>query len=86
MGEVYKCHIKEIKVYGMMVELLPSGVKTLLHASMIDHYLVNPTKMGYTLGQEMEVKYLGKDKRTGRLVVSRKALLDPFKSNDVSGW
>lgn len=68
-----------------MVELMPSGVQTLLHASMIDHYLVNPMKMGYNMGQEMEVKYLGREERTGRLVVSRKALLDPSKGTDVSG-
>ena len=59
-----------------MVKLVPSGVKVLLHASQLDHHFVDPFKEGYKVGDEIKVKYLGRDENTGRLEISRKVLLD----------
>ena len=74
-------------MYGLVVELLPSKIKTLLHASRIDHYLVNPLKMGYKVGDEMKVKYLGVEPGTGKKVISRKVLLDPStKDADIVSY
>ena len=35
----------------------------------------NPRDLGMKVGDVVDVKYLGKDERTGRLEISRKALL-----------
>ncbi len=58
-----------------MINLLPSNATALLHSNELDHAPSFPLKMGYKVGDEIEVKYVGKDELTGRLSVSRKALL-----------
>ena len=78
MGEVYKSRIFDVRHYGLMVELVPSGTKVLLHSSNIAHGgFVDPSQAGYKVGDEIEVKYLGKDAKTGKKLISRKVLLDP---------
>jgi polyribonucleotide nucleotidyltransferase len=82
MGAVYSARVVDIKSFGVMVELAPSGVKALLHLSQIDHKKVaHPDELGFQLGQTMSVKYFGRDP-AGRLRISRKVLLkNPFREN-----
>ena len=77
LGEVYKSRVVEVRYYGLMVELLPSGSKLLLHSSHIDHQPVDLLNTDYKVGDEIMVKYIGKDRTTGKALISRKALLDP---------
>lgn len=67
------------------MELEPSGIKSLLHCSQIDHkHIVHPDELGFQLGQTMSVKYFGRDP-AGRLRISRKALLkNPYKKQNPS--
>ena len=78
-GNIYSARITDVKHYGFMLQLLPDSVSTscLLHASQVDKGFVDPFKYGYKKGDEISVKYLGRNKLTGRLEVSRKALLAP---------
>ena len=70
-----------------MITLLPSNATALLHSNELAHSPSFPLAMGYKVGDEIEVKYMGKDELTGRLNVSRKALLTPptYTAPMVSG-
>ncbi len=70
-----------MKHYGFILQLVPDSVTTtcLLHASQVDKGYVDPFKYGYKKGDDISVKYLGRNKLTGRLEVSRRALLAPPK-------
>ena len=67
-----------------MVKLKPNDTKILLHASRIDHRIVNPLTAGYKIDDEIEVKYLGRDETTGGMVISRKDLLEPSSAEPVN--
>ena len=81
MGAIYTAKVIDIKPFGLLMELEPSGVKALLHSSQIDHkHIVHPDELGFQLGQSLSVKYFGRDP-AGRVRISRKALLkNPFKN------
>ena len=68
--------ILDVQPFGLIVQLVPSGAKALLHASQIAKRFVNPLRSGYKPGEEISVKFLGQNKLNGLLEVSRKALLD----------
>ena len=74
---MYNSVICDVRSYGLLIKLQPSGERMLLHATNIGHGKVYPLAEGYKVGEEIEVKYMGKDGNTGRHLVSRKALLDP---------
>jgi polyribonucleotide nucleotidyltransferase len=75
IGEVYKGKIKSIVPFGMFVEILP-GKEGLLHISEIEwKRLETVEESGFKVGDEVEVKLLDLDKKTGKLKLSRKALL-----------
>ena len=74
---MYNSVICDVRSYGVMIKVQPSEEKMLLHATNMGHERVYPLLDGYKVGEEIEVKYMGKDGDTGRHLVSRKALLDP---------
>ncbi len=75
IGEVYKGKIKSIVSFGMFVEIIP-GKEGLLHISEIEwRRLEKVEDSGFSAGDEIEVKLLDVDKKTGKLKLSRKALL-----------
>ena len=74
VGEVYKAKVKSIMDYGAFVEYLP-GKEGLLHISEIAHERINSMEGIFEVGQEIEVKLVGVDKRTGKYRLSRKVLL-----------
>ena len=74
VGKIYKSQIYDIRSYGLMVELKPSDKRMLLHRSEMDDDSVNPVTAGYKINDEIEVKYLGRDKTTGKMAISRKML------------
>ncbi len=75
IGQVYNGKIKSIVPFGMFVEILP-GKEGLLHISEIEwRRLEKVEDSGYKVGDEIEVKLLDVDKKTGKLKLSRKALL-----------
>jgi len=73
-GETYKGTVKSITTFGAFVEIIP-GKEGLLHVSEIDWNRVQNVEDVLTVGQEIEVKLLEVDAVTGKLRLSRKALL-----------
>jgi polyribonucleotide nucleotidyltransferase len=75
IGELYKGTIKSIVPFGMFVEIMP-GKEGLLHISEIEwRRLETVEESGFKVGDKIEVKLLDLDKKTGKLKLSRKALL-----------
>ncbi len=76
IGEVYKGKVKSIMPFGMFVEFMP-GKDGLLHISEIDwKRLETVEESGIKEGDELEVKLLEIDKKTGKFKLSRKVLLE----------
>ncbi|MBD81380.1 MAG: polyribonucleotide nucleotidyltransferase [Crocinitomicaceae bacterium] len=74
IGETYKGKVKSIQSYGAFVEVLP-GKDGLLHVSEIAWKRVNDVKDYLKEGEEVEVKLVDIDKKTGKMKLSRKVLL-----------
>ena len=75
VGEVYKGKVRSIMPYGAFVEFLP-GKDGLLHISEIDwKRLETVEEAGIKEGDELEVKLLDIDPKTGKFKLSRRALL-----------
>jgi len=74
VGEVYKGTVKNITTFGAFVEIMP-GKEGLLHISEIDWARVANVEDVLKVGQEVEVKLIEVDTKTGKLKLSRKALL-----------
>lgn len=73
-GEVYEGIVKSIMPFGAFVEILP-GKDGLLHVSEIDYKRVEKVEDVLKEGDKIQVKLLEIDKKTGKLRLSRKALL-----------
>lgn len=73
-GEVYVGKIKSIVPFGAFVEILP-GKDGLLHVSEIDWKRVEKVEDYFQVGDEVRVKLIEVDGKTGKLRLSRKALL-----------
>ncbi|HAN19671.1 MAG: polyribonucleotide nucleotidyltransferase [Bacteroidetes bacterium GWC2_33_15] len=74
VGKVYKGIVKSIVAFGAFVEILP-GKDGLLHISEIDWKRLEKVEEALKEGQEIEVKVIEIDQRSGKLKLSRKALL-----------
>jgi len=74
VGDVYDGKVKSIQPFGAFVEFLP-GKEGLLHISEIKWERL-PTMEGVLeIGEELKVKLLEVDKKTGKYRLSRKALI-----------
>lgn len=74
VGQVYKGKVKTIVQFGAFVEILPNK-DGLLHISEIDWKKIRAVDEVLKEGDEIEVKLIDIDPRTGKLKLSRKALL-----------
>ena len=74
VGEVYKGKVKSVVSFGAFIEILP-GKEGLLHVSEMDWKRVESPESFTKEGEEMEVKLIGVDEKTGKLKLSRKVLL-----------
>ncbi len=80
VGEVYSGKIKSIVSFGAFVEYLP-GKEGLLHISEIAWKRLNSVEDELKEGEEIEVKLIGIDQKTGKVKLSRKALLPKPNNN-----
>ncbi len=80
VGEIYKGKVKAVAAYGAFVEIIP-GKDGLLHISEIAWERVEKAEDHLEVGQEIEVKLIGMDPKTGKLRLSRKVLLDKPKKD-----
>nr|XP_055026669.1 polyribonucleotide nucleotidyltransferase 1, mitochondrial [Misgurnus anguillicaudatus] len=77
-GAIYTATITEIRDIGVMVKLYPNMSAVLLHNSQLDHKRIkHPTALGLEVGQQIQVKYFGRDPTDGRMRLSRKVLQSP---------
>ncbi|XP_067845131.1 polyribonucleotide nucleotidyltransferase 1, mitochondrial isoform X2 [Heptranchias perlo] len=77
-GAVYTATITEIRDIGVMVKLYPNMTAVLLHNSQLDHRRIkHPSAIGLEVGQQIQVKYFGRDPTDGRMRLSRKVLQSP---------
>ena len=74
IGEIYTGKIKSVVSFGAFVEILP-GKEALLHVSEMDWERVESAEQFTKVGDMMEVKLIGVDEKTGKLKLSRRALL-----------
>lgn len=74
-GKVYTGKVMSILEFGAFVEILP-GKEGLLHISEIDWGKTEKVEDVLNLGDEVEVKLLEIDPKTGKMRLSRKALLE----------
>ena len=66
--------MKNIQSFGAFIEILP-GQDGLLHISEIDWRRLNTVEEVLKVGDEVEVKLIDVDSKTGKLKLSRKVLL-----------
>lgn len=74
IGETYTGKVKNIQPFGAFVEFMP-GKDGLLHISEIKWERVETMDGVLEPGEEIQVKLIDVDKRTGKFKLSRKALL-----------
>jgi polyribonucleotide nucleotidyltransferase len=84
VGEIYEGTIKNIMDFGAFVEILP-GKEGLLHISEIDWKRI-PTMEGiFTQGEKVQVKLLEIDGKTGKMKLSKKALMPRPENTENKG-
>ncbi|KAG7200165.1 hypothetical protein KM043_000600 [Ampulex compressa] len=77
-GGIYTARIVEIRESGVMVTLYPSMIPVLLPNSQLDQRRVlHPNALGLEVGQDLQVKYFGRDPVSGQVRLSRKVLQEP---------
>ncbi|XP_046686776.1 polyribonucleotide nucleotidyltransferase 1, mitochondrial-like [Homalodisca vitripennis] len=77
-GAIYTAKVVELREIGVMVTLYPTMVPALLHNSQLDQRKINhPSALGLEVGQEIQVKYFGRDPVSGLMRLSRKVLQSP---------
>jgi polyribonucleotide nucleotidyltransferase len=82
IGEVYDGKVKSVTAYGAFIEFLP-GKEGLLHISEIKWERLDNMDGVLEIGEEIKVKLLDIDKKTGKFRLSRKVLLPrPEKKED----
>ncbi len=74
VGEVYRGKVKSIVAFGAFIEIMP-GKEGLLHVSELDWRRIESASEIMKENDIVEVKLIGVDEKTGKLKLSRRALL-----------
>ena len=74
IGEVYEGTVTGIKEFGAFVEILP-GKEGLLHISEMEKHRVDRVEDVMNIGDKVTVQVKGLDERSGKISLTRKALL-----------
>ncbi len=80
VGEVYEGKVKSIMPFGAFVEFMP-GKDGLLHISEIKWERIENMEGVLEVGEEIKVKLVEVDKKTGKYRLSRKVLLPKADKN-----
>jgi polyribonucleotide nucleotidyltransferase len=75
VGKIYPARVKILKEAGAVVEFM-RGKEGFLHISEIMPYRIEKVEDVLQIGQELDVKYMGIDARTGKHRVSHKAVMN----------
>lgn len=81
VGETYEGKVKSIMPFGAFVEFMP-GKDGLLHISEIKWERLESMDGLMEVGEEVSVKLIGIDKKSGKFRLSRKALLPKPEKNE----
>ncbi|KAK9872482.1 hypothetical protein WA026_017950 [Henosepilachna vigintioctopunctata] len=74
-GGIYPATIVEIRDIGVMVTLYSGMPPALLHNSQLDQRkIAHPSALDLKVGQEIQIKYFGRDPVSGLMRLSRKVL------------
>ena len=73
VGDVYDAKVASVMPYGVFVDF--SGKSGLLHVSEISHSRIEKVEDVFKQGDEVKVKLIGIDPKTGKFRLSRKVLL-----------
>jgi polyribonucleotide nucleotidyltransferase len=88
VGRVYTGVVKSVKDFGAFVEILP-GQEGLLHVSELEHGRVERVTDVVRPGDRVEVKVVDVDPGSGRIRLSRRALLpvpEGMEARPVGAW
>ena len=80
VGDVYEAEVESLMPYGAFVKFF--GQSGFLHVSEVDHKRIEDVSTVLKVGQKIEVKIIGTDPKTGKLRLSRKALLENPNANN----
>ncbi|MDF1867066.1 MAG: polyribonucleotide nucleotidyltransferase, partial [Saprospiraceae bacterium] len=85
VGDVYEAKVKTVMPYGVFVDF--KGKSGLLHVSEISHTRIDNVEDVFSEGDDVKVKLIDIDQRTGKFRLSRKALIPNPNgdSNDDGG-
>ncbi len=83
VGDVYNAIVKTVMPYGVFVEF--NGKSGLLHVSEMSYSRIDNVEDVFKEGDDVKVKLIGVDKKTGKIRLSRKALLPPPDRNGKGG-
>jgi polyribonucleotide nucleotidyltransferase len=75
VGEVYHGKVVSILDFGAFVEILP-GKEGLLHISELDYKKVEKVEDVLKVGEEVDVKLLEIDPKSGKMRLSKRALME----------
>ena len=75
VGAIYHGKVVSILEFGAFVEILP-GKEGLLHISELDWGKTDKVEDVVNIGDEVDVKLLEIDEKTGKMRLSRKALIE----------
>ncbi|MBL7717371.1 MAG: polyribonucleotide nucleotidyltransferase [Flavipsychrobacter sp.] len=75
VGEVYEGVVKSIMPFGAFIEFMP-GKQGLLHISEVSWSRLDTLEGVLSEGDKVKIKLVGTDPKTGKLRLSRKALMD----------
>ncbi|MCX7607291.1 MAG: polyribonucleotide nucleotidyltransferase [Bacteroidia bacterium] len=87
IGQIYPARVKLLKEAGAVVEFM-RGKEGFLHISEIMPYRIEKIEDVLKIGQELPVKYIGLDSRTGKYRVSHKAAVNgdsPIETSSGEG-
>lgn len=74
VGDVYDATVAKVMPYGVFVDF--KGKSGLLHVSEFAHHHVKDVAEFFSEGDSVQVKLVGIDDRSGKMRLSRKALID----------
>jgi polyribonucleotide nucleotidyltransferase len=80
VGDTYEGKVASIMPYGVFVDF--NGKSGLLHVSEISHTRINDVSEVFSEGDKVKIKIIGKDPKTGKLRLSRKALIPKPERKD----
>jgi len=87
VGDVYDAIVKTVMPYGVFVDF--RGKSGLLHVTEMSHTRIDNVEDEFTEGDPVKVKLIGVDPKTGKLRLSRKALMPlsdgSFLPDDYTG-